>query len=452
MHPTLSLANEVVPLGIDGSISSVVGLTMTAQQFPAPMGAQCRVFRRNGAPLDVEVVGFRDESTVLVGYGDLRGVRRGDRVRLMSTTPHVRVGSALLGRVVDGLGRFADARPPVALPHRVSLYRKPPSPLERPRISQAFATGIRAIDGLLTCALGQRLGIFSGSGVGKSVLLGMLARYAKADITVVGLVGERGREVREFLEKDLGADGLKHSVVVCATSDEPALVRLRAAYAATAIAEYFRDLGQDVLLLMDSLTRWATAQREVGLSAGEPPTTKGYPPSMYAAMPRLLERAGLGPKGSITGMYTVLVEADDVNEVVSDTVRGILDGHIWLSRRLASLAHFPAIAVLESISRSMPDVVAPDHFDEANQLKRMMATYAENEDLISVGAYQRGANPAIDTAIALRDPINQFLRQHMDENSPFSQTRQQLTQLIELSRQIPKAPVVAQPGPRSTGR
>lgn len=445
MHPAERMLREIVPMDIRGTISSVVGLTMSAKHFPVPLGAVCRIFRQSGSPLDAEVVGFRDDATLLVAYGELRGVRRGDRIRLLNSTPNVRVGPALLGRVLGGLGEVSDGGPPVTLPHRVSLYADPPSPMTRPKISEPIGTGIRAIDALLTCAKGQRMGIFSGSGVGKSTTLGMIARYSQADIIVVGLVGERGREVREFLDKDLGPEGLKRSVVVCATSDEPALVRLKAAFTATAIAEYFRDMGKNVLLMMDSLTRLAMAQREIGLSAGEPPTTKGYPPSVFQLMPRLLERAGLGPKGSITALYTVLVEADDVNEIVSDTVRGIIDGHIWLSRRLAAQAHFPAIDILESISRSMPDVITPEHLQQSMQLKRIMATYAENADLITVGAYNRGSNQAIDVAIQMREPINAFLRQARDEFTPFDESLAMMRQLLDASLQVQRTPVVAQP-------
>ena len=444
MHPALQMLREVVPLEIMGTVSSVVGLTISAKEFPVPLGAHCRIYRQSGGPLDAEVVGFRDGATLLVAYGELRGVRPGDRIRMIGSSPHVWVGSAMLGRVFDGLGHVCDGGPSVALPHRVSLYSKPPSPMTRPKICDPMPTGIRAIDSLLTCAKGQRLGLFSGSGVGKSVTLGMIARYAQADIIVVGLIGERGREVREFLEKDLGTEGLRRSVVVCATSDEPALVRLKAAFTATAVAEYFRDAGHDVLLMMDSLTRLAMAQREIGLSAGEPPTTKGYPPSMFAMMPRLLERAGRGPRGSITGIYTVLVEADDMNEIVSDTVRGILDGHIWLSRRLASRAHFPAIDVLESISRSMPDVVTPEHLNSAMQLKRIMATYAENEDLITVGAYNRGSNPDIDVAIQMRESINTFLRQTMNEHTPYQDAVGKIRELVQAGENYRQTPALAQ--------
>jgi flagellum-specific ATP synthase len=438
---------QIIPMEIRGRVESVVGLTVSAREFPVPLGARCRIQRSAGVPLDVEVVGFRDDLTLMVAYGDLRGVRRNDVVELVTATPLVAVGPQLLGRVLNGLGEISDDGPPVMLPHRVSLYRDPPDPMQRPRIHDPMPTGVRAIDSLLTCAKGQRLGIFAGSGVGKSTTLGMIARYCQADVIVVGLVGERGREVREFLEKDLGEEGRRRSVVVCATSDAPALVRLKAAFTATAVAEYFRDQGKHVLLMMDSLTRLAMAQREIGLSAGEPPTTKGYPPSVFAMMPRLLERAGLGPTGSITALYTVLVEGDDVNEIVSDTVRGIIDGHVWLSRRLAGMAHFPAIDILESISRSMPDVVTPSHLDQSMKLKRILATYAENEDLITVGAYVRGTSPEIDTAIAMREPINEFLRQRMDDHTPFGETCKLLSDLVDRSQQITRAPVIPQPTP-----
>src|SRR5262249_8965581 len=302
-------------------------------------------------------------------------------------------------------------RPPPVLSERVALSRSPPIATERPRIDTPLSTGVRAIDGLLTCGLGQRIGIFSGSGVGKSVTLGMMARYTSADVTVIGLIGERGREVNDFVERDLGETGLKKSVVVVATSDEPALVRVQAALTATAVAEYFRGLGRNVLLIMDSLTRFALAQREIGLAAGEPPTTRGYPPSVFALLPRLIERAGRAPAGSITAFYSVLVEGDDTNEPVSDTVRGLLDRHVILSGRLASQAHWPAIDVLESISRLFPDVTPPEQQAAAQSVRELLAAYREHEDLISIGAYRSGANSTVDAAIALRDEIQRFLRQ-----------------------------------------
>ncbi|QDU64484.1 putative ATP synthase YscN [Planctomycetes bacterium Pan216] len=450
LDPEETLA-RIIPFDISGTISSVIGLTMAAQGFPVPLGAQCRISRQSGPPLDAEVVGFRDDATLLIGYGDPRGVRRGDVVKLVSTTPTIHVGPSMRGRVFDGLARPIDSGPAVSLPFRAEIYGNPPDPMLRQRIDEPMPTGIRAIDSLLTCAKGQRLGIFAGTGVGKSVTLGMIARYAQADVIVLALIGERGREVREFIEKDLGPEGLARSVVVTATSDEPALVRVKAAFTATAVAEYFRDQGLNVLLMMDSLTRLAMAQREIGLSAGEPPTTKGYPPSLFALMPRLLERAGMGPTGSITALYTVLVEADDMNEIVSDTVRGILDGHVWLNRRLAAQAHFPAIDVLESISRSMPDVVADDHLNDAMALKRLISTYRENEDLISVGAYAPGSNPDIDTAIRMREPINKFLRQLMKEHTSFEESRRMLRLLIQESLKRQPSPGVQQAGRQQAG-
>ena len=329
---------RILPVGLTGSVSKLVGLTVSVAGFPARWGRSVRS-RAERCPGAGEVVGFRDDETVLLPYGELAGVRRGNQVTLVQSAPGIRVGDRLLGRVLDGRGRFVDNMPPPPLPHRVGLDAVPTSPLRRPRINTPLGTGIRVIDAMLTCGKGQRLGIFAGSGVGKSVLMGQMARSSTADVNVVVLVGERGREVREFLEKDLGPEGLARSVVVAATSDEPALIRMRAAYVGTAIAEYFRDSGRDVLLMMDSVTRFALAQREIGLAAGEPPATRGYPPSVFALLPRLLERSGKTDQGSITGFYTVLVEADDANEPISDTVRGILDGHImlrasWRTRRI----------------------------------------------------------------------------------------------------------------------
>jgi FliI/YscN family ATPase len=359
---------------------------------------------------------------------------------MVQSAPGVRVGERLMGRILDGRGRFVDQLPAPTLAHRVGLAATPVSPLSRPRINSPLGTGIRAIDALLTCGRGQRLGIFAGSGVGKSVLMGQMARYSTADVNVVILVGERGREVREFLEKDLGPDGLARSVVVVATSDEPALIRLRAAYVGTAIAEYFRDAGRDVLLMMDSVTRFALAQREIGLAAGEPPATRGYPPSVFALLPRLLERSGKTDRGSITGFYTVLVEADDANEPISDTVRGILDGHIMLSRKLANQAHWPAIDVLASISRSMPDVTTDEHRRNADGLKQLLAAYQETQDLISIGAYQAGSNPQVDVAIRMRDETLKFLRQGMTEHIPFQAAVAGLAKLAQTRASLAKPP------------
>jgi FliI/YscN family ATPase len=411
-------------------------LTAAVAGFPAPLGAVVRLEREHGSPVEGEVVGFLDHETLLLPYSDLNGVRRGTRVRLLQSLPGCRAGEALLGRVLNGRGQFIDGLPPAVLPHRMSLHPPPIAPLSRPRIASVLGTGIRAIDGLLTCGRGQRLGIFAGSGVGKSTLLGQIARSTNADVNVVVLIGERGREVREFLEKDLGPEGLQRSVLVVATGDDSALLRLRAAYLGTAVAEYFRDAGRDVLLLMDSVTRFALAQREIGLAAGEPPATRGYPPSVFALLPRLLERSGCTSRGSITGFYTVLVEGDDTNEPISDAVRGTLDGHFVLSRKLAQQGHFPAIDVLASISRLMTDIVAEEHQQAARSIRQLLAAYQQSEDLISIGAYQSGSNAVVDAAIQLREPIHQFLRQAVHEKSTPEEAREGLLKLATLRQSL----------------
>jgi flagellum-specific ATP synthase len=364
---------------------------------------------RNG--LWAEVVGFRDKSTLLMPLGVLEGLSPGWEVRATGMTHPVGVGPGLLGRVLDGLGRPMDGLGKVDSDGTYPVNAMPPDALSRQRISAPLSTGVRAIDGLITVGKGQRIGIFAGSGVGKSTLLGMMARGTTADVNVIGLIGERGREVREFIEEDLGEEGLKRSVVVVATSDQPALVRIKGALVATAIAEYFRDQGLDVLLMMDSVTRLAMAQREVGLAVGEPPATRGYTPSVFAMLPKVLERSGNSEKGSITGIYTVLVDGDDVNEPIADAVRGILDGHIVLSRRMASMNHYPAIDVLGSVSRTMPQVTSQGHRKIAAKLRASLAVYRENEDLVNIGAYQVGANAALDRALEKLPAINQFLVQ-----------------------------------------
>jgi flagellum-specific ATP synthase len=358
----------------------------------------------------------------------------------VQTARWIRVGQALLGRVINAFGQVIDGGAAPALEQRVPLDRAAASAVSRPRIVEPLSTGIRAIDGLLTCGKGQRMGIFAGSGVGKSVTLGMMARYTAADVIVVALVGERGREVNEFIERDLGP-AIGKSVVVVATSDEPAPLRVRAAFTATAVAEYFRDQGLDVLLLMDSLTRLALAQREIGLAAGEPPATRGFPPSSFAVLPKLLERAGRTDRGSITGFYSVLVEGDDPNEPVSDVVRGLLDGHTWLSRPLAARGHYPAIDVLESVSRLMLEVADRKHVEAAAEIRRLLAVYRDHEDLISLGAYRRGSQNQVDLAIELRDPIMIFLRQAIDEPASIEAARRELCRLAETARRGPTAAV-----------
>jgi flagellum-specific ATP synthase len=413
---------QLLPYSLKGRVTKVVGLTVAVGGFPAPLGAICRIDRGQGHSVDAAVIGFQGDETLLLSYGNLDGVRRGNHVDLTQSVPGVRVGNLLLGRVLNGRGQFIDDGKNVSLAHRVPLHGQPVPPLSRPRIDEPLGTGIRVIDGFLSCGKGQRLGIFSGSGVGKSTLLGQMAKTSSADVNVVILVGERGREVKEFLERDLGSEGLKRSVVIVATSDEPALNRIHAAYLGTSIAEFFRDSGKDVLLMMDSVTRFALAQREIGLAAGEPPATRGYPPSVFALLPRLLERSGRNNLGSITGFYTVLVESDDANEPISDAVRGILDGHVMLSRKLAHQSHWPAIDVLSSISRSMNDVIPEEHQVAANSLRRLMAAYDQAEDLISIGAYENGSNPDVDLAIQHRGLILDYLRQSSSENVTFDES------------------------------
>ncbi len=417
---------KILPVGLTGSVTKIVGLTVAVSDFPAPLGSVCEIEAENGHSVEAEVIGFQGEHTLLLPYDELTGIRRGNRVKLVQSVPGIRVGDQLLGRVLDGRGQLIDGGVPVALPHRVPLHAEPTSPLSRPRIDAPLGTGIRAIDGLLTCGRGQRLGIFAGSGVGKSVLMGQMARGSTADVNVVVLVGERGREVREFIEKDLGPEGLARSVLIVATSDAPALQRLRAAFVGTAVAEFFRDQGRDVLLMMDSVTRFALAQREIGLAAGEPPATRGYPPSVFSLLPRLLERSGRNDRGSITGFYTVLVEADDANEPISDTVRGILDGHIMLSRKLAHQAHWPAVDVLASISRSMPDITTEEHRAAAAGMRQMLAAYRDSEDLISIGAYQTGSNHLVDVSLKMREQIQQYLQQGMNESAALESSIERL--------------------------
>jgi flagellum-specific ATP synthase len=413
--------DESQPAPVFGHVTRVVGLVVESAGPRARVGDVCELRREGGGPtLPVEVVGFRDGRLVSVPLGDTAGIRPGDRLVLKGGVLSLPAGDGLLGRVIDGLGRPLDGRGPLGVADRAPLRPPAMNPLDREPIVAPLGTGVRAIDGLLTCGRGQRLGLFGGSGVGKSTLLGMIARGTAADVVVLGLVGERGREVRAFLEHDLGPSGLERAVVVVSTSDSPPLVRMRAAYGATAIAEHFRDRGKNVLLMMDSITRFAMAQREVGLAAGEPPTAKGYPPSVFALLPGLLERAGnLRGKGSITAVYSVLVEGDDVNEPIADAVRGILDGHIVLSRDLAARNHYPAIDILGSISRTMPDVTDVEHRRRAGQVREWLATLRDSEDLVAVGAYTKGTTPRIDAALDRREAIARYLCQPADMRVDF---------------------------------
>ena len=420
-------------MGVTGRVSGVTGLIASAEGLNCPVGARCRIESSTGSHMLAEVVGFSDRGTLLMPLGETAGLARGDRVRLESTLWQVAVGPGMLGRVVDAFARPIDGQGPLSTVDHQPIAREPLPAMQRQRVTQPIGTGIRAIDSLLTVGLGQRLGIFAGPGIGKSVLLGMIARYTSADVVVVGLVGERGREVKDFLEKDLGPQGLARSVVVVSTSDAPPLMRLRAGLTATAIAEYFRDQGANVLLLMDSITRLATAQRQVGLAAGEPPATKGFPPSVFSMLPVLLERAGRTETGSITGFYTVLAEGDDLTEPITDAVRAILDGHVMLSRRIAQRGHYPAIDVTDSISRLAVDLVDAEHLRAARKVVQLVAVFKEVEDLVNIGAYVTGANVDQDVAVAMRDPIDQFLRQDIAEESRFAAGK---VSLLELYRKI----------------
>jgi FliI/YscN family ATPase len=422
----VDLLADLEPVRIRGRVRQAIGLVVQAEGLSLPVGAGCEIRTAGGGAVPCEVVGFRDEVTLLMPLEELQGVRRGDEVLCRAQVQRIPVGRALLGRVIDSQGNPMDGGPRILAERMNPLQARAPHPLGRERILEPLSTGVRAVDALLTCGKGQRMGLFAGSGVGKSTLLGMCARGTAADVTVIALVGERGREVREFVERDLGPGGLQRSVVVVETSERPALLRVRAPFAATAVAEYFRDEGLDVLLLMDSITRMANAQREVGLSAGEPPATKGYPPSVFAQMPRLLERAGRAAKGSITGFYTVLVEGDDVNEPIADTARSILDGHVWLSRDLAVRGHYPSIDPLQSVSRLMTEVCPRDQVEAAQRVRALLATHRDAEDLINVGAYVKGSNPEIDLAVQARPALLRFLRQGTTETSGLETSRRAL--------------------------
>lgn len=411
----IQLVDRIDSLGVTGRVRSVAGLTIHAVGLPASVGAYCEIDVGFGRTVPAEVIGFRRDETLLMPLDEAQGLTKGQRVHRVTQRQTVPVGPGLLGRVVDAMGRPMDDRPAPAADAMYELHREPPDAMRRPRISDPISVGIRSINAMLTIGGGQRVGIFSGTGVGKSVLLGMMARYTSADVAVIALVGERGREVRDFIEKDLGEEGRKRSVLVVSTSDRSPPQRMRACFTATSIAEYFRDRGANVLLLTDSVTRMAMAARQIGLAAGEPPATKGYPPSVFGAIPKLLERSGRSERGSITGIYTVLVEGDDLNDPISDAVRGTLDGHIVLSRRLANRGQFPAVDVLQSISRVMPDVTTDAHRAAVQKVRRTMAVWDEIEDLVNIGAYARGTNTEYDLAIEMRPQIEGFLRQGMKE-------------------------------------
>jgi flagellum-specific ATP synthase len=426
-----ALLNTLDPARAWGTIKRVVGTVAEAEGVSLPIGGMCEIHcRRTGERVNAEVVGFRDGRILVLPFSHGYGLCADDRLHYAGVTPSVRVGPGVVGRVLDGEGNPLDGRGPLAARETFPLYGIRVNPLERKRIGEVLGTGIRCLDAVLAAGRGARLGIFSGTGVGKSILLGMIARNTEADLSVIALVGERGREVREFIERDLGEEGLARSVVVVATADVSPVIRLRAVHAATAIAEYFRGQGKHVLLLVDSITRVAMAQREIGLAAGEVPTSRGYTPSVFALLPRLLERAGTAAEGSITAFHSVLVEADDIHDPIGDAVRGILDGHVWLSRDLATRNHWPAIDVLGSISRVMPDVVSPDDMKAAGELRSLLAALRDVEDLVRLGAYVSGSDPRADRALALREKIEAFLRQDRNERTPSAEARARLRALM----------------------
>ena len=414
-----------------GRVTEVIGILIESNGPSASVGDVCHIEKGGRLICRAEVVGFRKDRTLLMPLGPIEGIHPGMAVAATGRPLSVQAGDGLLGRVLDGLGNPIDGKGPLRASAKRSVFASIPNPLTRKRISEPFETGVKAIDGMITVGKGQRLGIFAGSGVGKSVLMGMLARNCRSDVNVIALIGERGREVREFIERDLGEEGLRRSVLVIATSDQPALIRIKGALVAAAIAEHFRDQGKDVLFLADSVTRLAMAQREVGLAIGEPPASKGYTPSVFALMPLFLERAGTSDKGTITGLFTVLVDGDDMEEPIADAVRSILDGHLVLNRKLAHRNHFPAIDVLQSISRCMTDIVPKDHLLVAGKIKDAMAAYKESEDLIQIGAYAPGSNERIDKAIRVHGAINEFLRQARDTSSTYKESLQKLTEIAK---------------------
>jgi flagellum-specific ATP synthase len=428
-----SILDQTQAIRVTGRVREITGLTVIAEGLVLPIGHMCRIHRRDLPPVAAQIVGARDDHAILMTLQEPAGIRVGDAVQSSAGMQNVAVGRQMLGCVVNGLGQIIGGKRDFPIEAHYPVFASAPPALGRRAIDAPLPTGIRVIDAMHTIGKGQRVGIFAGTGVGKTVLMGMVTRYTAADVVVVALVGERGREVGDFLRKELGDEGLKRCVLVVSTSDESPVLRVRAAFVATAIAEFFRDSGSEVLLMVDSTTRIAMAQREVGLSAGEPPTTKGYPPSAFSLFPKLLERSGRTQSGSITGIYTVLVEGDDITEPVSDATRGVLDGHLWLSRSLANRAHYPAISVLESISRIMPDLVDGEHQKSANQVRRTLAIWHDIEDLVNVGAYAPGANADFDVAVQMKPRIDAFLQQAVMEQADYADTR---GRLVALAREI----------------
>ncbi len=433
IEPLIKEIERIDPLRVYGMVVEITGIILKATGMRVSVGEACRIYSDDGRPVNAEVVGFKDGRALMMAIDDIEGIRPGSRVYPMGKNLHVRVSPELVGRVVDAMGIPIDGKGPVT-GEPYPLTGRPLNPLERDRITEPIDLGIRAINGLLTCGKGQRLGILAGTGVGKSVLLGMIARYTEADVNVIALIGERSREVREFIERDLGDEGLRKSVVVVCTSPEPPLAKVRAAFTATSIAEYFREMGRDVLLMMDSLTRVSMAQREVGLATGEPPTTKGYTPSVFTLLPKLLERVGKGRgSGSITGLYTVLVEGDDLSDPIADAAMSVLDGHIVLSRELAMQGHYPAIDVMRSVSRLMLDIVDEGHKEKALRFLEVLSTYRKYEDMINIGAYQSGTNIEIDYAIAMIDKLREYLRQGINERMDLADSIHGLYMLFDES-------------------
>ena len=419
-------------VGLEGKITRVVGLIAEGQGMGMSVGSSCLVETDTGSTIRAEVVGFKEDSVVLMPYGDTRGIRPGSRISFLDRSPRVNVGDGFLGRVVDGMGMPLDGHGAVPSSRQYPLYGSPINPMQRGPIRERMDVGIAAINAFVPLGRGQRVAIMSGSGIGKSILMSMMTRHTTADVTVIGLVGERGREVKEFVEESLGTDGMKKAVVVAATSDSPPLVRMRGAYLATTLAEYFRDQGKHVLLIIDSITRFAMSSRDVGLAAGEPPTSRGYTPSFFVKIPVLLERAGnIQGKGSITGIYTVLVEGDDLNEPVGDTIRSIVDGHIVLSRKLANKGHYPAVDVLESISRVMRDVISPEHLALRDRAVDIISTYRDSEDMIVIGAYADGSDPKIDTAKNLMPKIERFLKQEISQTVSYETALARLSEIYQ---------------------